>query len=123
MSALILFLATLIGGWLFPWWWPALIGYIVGFLLLKGPGRAFMAGFIGTALSWAALATYTDWQNHHLLATRIASIFHLPGFLAAIVLTAVLGGLIGGLGAWSGFAMGAYLRPKFKSWFSSKTEI
>jgi hypothetical protein len=109
-----MFFSALIGGWLFPWWWPALTAYIIGFWFHNRASGAFVTGFVGTASAWLAWASYQDWRNHHLLAGRIANLFHLPSVAAVLAITALLGGLTGGFGAWAGFALGAYLKPKFR---------
>lgn len=111
MSGLVIFITTFIGGWIFPWWWPILAGYAVGFWKPKNSYRAFISGFIGTAAAWLMPAFYQDFLNHHLLSKRIALLFHLPGTVSLIAVTSILGGLLGGFGAWAGFA----LRHKIKA--------
>jgi hypothetical protein len=112
MAILILFAATLVGGYIFPWWWPAVAAYAVGFWIPRRAGAAMLAGFVGTALAWAALAGFLDWRNHQVLSSRMAQLFHLPSGYALVALTGILGGLMGGLAAWAGFALRAYLRPR-----------
>ncbi len=112
MATLILFAAALAGGYVFPWWWPAVAAYAVGFWLPRSAGSAFASGFAGTALAWAGLAAFLDWRNQHLLSGRIALLFHLPAGWATIALTGLLGGLMGGLGAWAGYALRAWLKPR-----------
>ena len=113
MAVLLIFASALIGGWIFPWWWPALAAYVVGYWLPKRSGSAFVAGLTGTALAWLAWAAFLDWRNHHLLSGRIAVLFHLPSTAAVLGATAFVGGITGGMAAWAGFALGAYLKPKF----------
>lgn len=115
MTLVLIFAATLLGGWVFPWWWPALAAYIIGYWFPKRAGNAFVSGFIGTALAWAAWAALLDWRNHHLLSGRIAGLFHLPSSLAVLGATGFVGGVIGGMAAWAGFSLGAYLKPKFST--------
>jgi hypothetical protein len=112
MATLILFAASLLGGYLFPWWWPAIAAYAVGYWLPKRPWSAFIAGFAGTALAWGAMAGFLDWRNHHILSDRIAQLFSLPTGLLLPPITALLGGLMGGMGAWAGYALRAYLKPR-----------
>ncbi len=111
MQLLIMFTFSLLGGWLFPWWWPAVAGLALGFLMAKRPGSAFVTGFLGAAMAWLLFAAYRDWQNHHVLAVRIAALFHLPSGPAVVASTALLGGIIGGLGAWTGFSWRRYFKP------------
>jgi hypothetical protein len=105
MAFPLIFVLTLGGGFLFPWWWPALAAYGAGFWLAKnGPG-AFLAGFAGTGGAWLLLAAFMDWRNRQILSTRVAEVFHLPSPWLLLVLTALIGGLLGGLGALAGRAL------------------
>lgn len=111
MTALILFAAALAGGFIFPWWWPAVAAYAVGFWRPRSAWSAFLSGFGGTALAWAGLAAWLDQRNHHLLSGRMADQFRLPGGWALVLATGLIGGLIGGLGALAGQALRAYVKP------------
>ena len=111
MAALILFAAALAGGFIFPWWWPAVAAYAVGFWRPHSAPAAFLSGFGGTALAWAGLAVLLDQRNHHLLSGRMAELFHLPGGWALVLATGLIGGLIGGLGALAGQTLRAYAKP------------
>jgi hypothetical protein len=105
----VLFAAALVGGFLFPWWWPALAAYAAGYWLGRTPWRAFLTGFLGTGLAWAALAAFLDWRNAHVLAHRMAGLIGVPAPWVLLVLTALVGGLMGGLGALAGQALRAYI--------------
>jgi hypothetical protein len=111
MTALILFAASLAGGFLFPWWWPAVAAYAVGFWRPRSAFSAFISGFGGTALAWGGLAAFLDQRNHHLLSGRMADLFHLPGGWALVPATGLIGGLMGGLGALAGQTLRAYVKP------------
>lgn len=112
LTAPILFAATLLGGFLFPWWWPALAAYVAGFLFPRYAGAALASGFLGTAMAWAGMAAFLDWRNHHLLSSRVAPLFQLPSGWAVVAATGVVGGLLGGVFAWAGYALRAYVRPR-----------
>jgi hypothetical protein len=102
-----------------PWWWCALIAYAVGFFAPRA-GIAFRAGFFGVAFAWLLRAGLLDWRNHGLLAARVAALFHLPLTFWLYAITAMIGGIAGGLGAWAGQSLGSYLRGVgyFRGWFS-----
>jgi hypothetical protein len=112
MSMLILFAASLLGGFMLPWWWPAVAAYIVGLWLPRRAWTAFLSGFGGTALAWTALAGILDLRNHHLLSDRVAVIFHLPAGIYLVAATGLMGGGIGGLSAWAGYALRVYAKPR-----------
>jgi hypothetical protein len=102
--------ATLVGGFLLPWWWwPAMAAYAVGYWLGRAPLRAFLSGFSGAALAWGSLAAFLDWRNGHILSARIAAMLDLPTAHLLVALTALAGGVLGGLGAWAGQSLRAYI--------------
>ena len=112
---LILLLAALAQLFL-PWW----VITPLCFLLAAGRGgrgsRAFLAGFLGIGLGWLALAGWLSAQNDGLLAHRMALLLPLGGSPTLLVLvTAVVGGLVGGLaalaGAWTRNAIRPAARP------------
>ena len=95
-------IATSLGGFYFPWWWPAVPGLLAGFWRSRTPLRTFLAAFVGAGLAWAAVAAFFEWRNQGILSARIAPLFHLPGSAALILATAAVGGLTAGLGALLG---------------------
>jgi hypothetical protein len=114
MAFQILFAACLVGGFLFPWWWPALAGFAIGAWLPRNSAAAATSGFFGAGAAWAAAAGWRDLRNHHILSGRIADLFHLPGSAGAIAVSALVGGLMGALGAWAGYAMREWVRPRIQ---------
>jgi len=112
---LLAFTAALLGGFVFPWGWVALVGMALGFWKAGTgkPFRIFALSVLGSGLAWGAVAAYYQIGNHGLLAAKVAVIFHLPivgngGCL--ILITAVLGGLTSGFGT----LLGLQLRPLWK---------
>lgn len=112
MAGLILFFVCWLGGYLFPWWWPALAACAVGAWLPRRSGAAVLSGFLGAGAAWAASAAWQDLRNHHILSARIASLFHLPGPAGAVAATGLVGGLMGALGAWAGYALREWIFPR-----------
>ena len=111
MTALILFAAALAGGFLFPWWWPAVAAYAVGFWRPHSAFTAFSIGLRRHGPAWAGLAALLDQRNHHLLSGRMADLFRPPGGWALVLATGLIGGLMGGLGALAGQTLRAYVKP------------
>ena len=109
MALPLIFILALGGGFLFPWWWPALAAYAVGIWWGRSSAWAFLSGFAGTGAAWLVLAGFMDWRNHQILSQKIAVIFHLPSPFLLLALSALIGGLIGGFGAWAGQALRASL--------------
>lgn len=84
------------------WWSVALAAFVIALLYPQPPGKAFISGFLAIFLLWGILATIMDTRNDHILATRMANLIlksPSPGLM--VVITAVLGGLVGALSALS----------------------
>jgi hypothetical protein len=102
IRAALILLATLVGGPLFAWWWPAVPGLVAGFWKPARPAQGFFLAALGGALAWAAVALWFDARNDGLLSARIASLFLLPGSAGLILATAMVGGITAGLGSLFG---------------------
>jgi hypothetical protein len=85
-----------------PWFFTAILACTVGLNSHLTTARAFLAGFIAIATLWLLFALIRDIPNHHILSTRMAQLFKLPHYSLYIALTSLIGGLAGGLSAWSG---------------------
>lgn len=109
--AAILTLGFLTGSWL-PWWFIAIIAAIVCFLVPARSFPAFFYGFLAGILLWGGLALEKDWANNHLLSIQIGKLFNGVSPIVLILITAVLGGLISGLGALTGSSLRAVFQKK-----------
>ena len=100
-------LLGVVGGLYFPWLTIAIAAFVAVLLIPMGSGKAFLSGFLGIFVLWLLLAWWIDLKNQHVLSKKVAQIFPLAGssFLLILV-TAFIGGLVGGLAAMSG----SYLR-------------
>ena len=95
-------LALVLGVWL-PWWSIAVASLLIGLLIPQRAAKAFLAGFLGIFLLWAIYAFIKDSRNDGLLSAKIAEVLPLGGssFLLILV-TAIIGGLVGGFGGMTG---------------------
>jgi hypothetical protein len=102
-------LLSFVAGLYLPWWSITIAAFIAVLLIPLKSVRAFLAGFLGVFILWFLLALWIDVKNEHILSKKIAEIFPLGGSSVAIILvTAFIGGLVGGLGALSA----SFLRTK-----------
>lgn len=85
-----------------PWWSIAIAGFISGIFFIQKPGKAFISGFLGIFVLWAVVSLYIYVVNQGLLAERLADLFSLPHGLLVVLLTALIGGICGGLSAFTG---------------------
>jgi len=100
-------LLSFVSGIYLPWWSIAIAAFISVLLVPLSGGKAFLAGFLGVFILWALLAWWIDIKNEHVLSRKVAEIFPLGGSSFAIILvTAFIGGLVGGFAGMSG----SYLR-------------
>jgi hypothetical protein len=107
VSLLLTALLSFTAGLYLPWWCIAVCAFIVSVLIFQRPLRAFLSGFAGVFLLWFVFSFMVDSANTHILSHKIAEIFPLGGIsFLLILITAIVGGLVGGLAALSG----SYLR-------------
>jgi hypothetical protein len=98
----VILLLAFISGYLFPWWVGCILAFGAALIFGKKSIWAFWSGFAGISLAWIALALLKSFPNEHVLATRVAHVFHLPNWLLLLAVMAIIGGLAGGLSAVSG---------------------
>ena len=115
MKFLVALIATIvlsfIAGLYFPWWSIAVTAFIVALLVHQKAWKAFLAGFLGLFLLWAALAGWIDMKNEHILSARIGELLGIGhNSLLLVLITALVGGLVAGFAALSG----SYLRSSNK---------
>lgn len=102
LHVILIALATYFAEMFFPWWIAAVCAFIVLALLPTSSTRAFLAGFLGVGLLWFAGALLYSIQTDFILTAKVASLLQVSNSVVLIVLTAVLGGIVGGMGALSG---------------------
>jgi hypothetical protein len=96
-------LVSYLSGAILPWWCTFPLVAIIYALLRLSPGYSFLFGFASLFLLWGTVALVMDVANHHLLSKKISVLFmqnERYGFL--ILITAFIGGLVGGLSALTG---------------------
>lgn len=88
-----------------PWWSVAVVCLVVSLFVTQTGGRAFWMGFLGVGIFWLVMVLLRDIPNEHILSTRMAALFHLPGHWAFILVTVLIGALVGGLSSLLGALM------------------
>ncbi|MCF0062049.1 hypothetical protein LXM26_11140 [Dyadobacter sp. LJ419] len=102
MNFIIILLITALLQIVAPWWVVAVVPFIV---FLIRPGRAshaFWTGFAAIAVLWMAYGFYLHFISDGAMSDRIAGIFSLPNGIILLLVSALVGGLTGGLAALSG---------------------
>ncbi|MDB5011429.1 MAG: hypothetical protein JWQ06_2218 [Mucilaginibacter sp.] len=102
MLFLIIFILTIASGYFLPWWAAAIIAFLAALYWGKTSGLAFGLGFLAVFTAWIILALVKSIPNDNRLATRVSQLFHLPNWILLLIITALIGGLVGGMAALSG---------------------
>jgi hypothetical protein len=106
--ALIIILAHFLGLFL-PWYYIAVAAFVGGYIFRSKAN--FLAGFLAIALLWSLKAAWIETGGSTDLVQRVANILLVKNKILLYVLTAVIGGLVGGFAALTG----ALLRPKLRT--------
>ena len=102
MLFLIILILSLASGFFLPWWVVAIAAFLTAVFIGKTSGQSFWSGFAAVFVAWMALALFKTVPNNHILAGRVATMFQLPNWILVLVITGFIGGLVGGMSAWSG---------------------
>lgn len=86
-----------------PWWSIAIGAFTVAFAIHQAPWKAFVTGFLGIFLLWYLLVLSINTANNGILAGKVSVIILKSDSPAALMLvTALIGGVVGGFGALTG---------------------
>ncbi len=103
----------------YPWWTMAIAALVFGFVFGQNGIRSFIIGLLGVGVVWFVYAFYLDLNNDNILSSRVAELFGLSGLsdssgisssILLLLVTALIGGFIGGLSCTSG----SFFRAMFK---------
>lgn len=87
------------------WWIVAPLCFVVGLFFGAGGFSNFLAGFFGVAFLWFTYSFYIDQTTGSVLTNKMAMMFSLPSAMLMLLLTAAVGGLVGGMSAWTGYLL------------------
>jgi hypothetical protein len=111
MLFLIILILSFVSSYFLPWWVAALIAFLAALFIGKTSGRSFWSGFGAIFILWVILALLKSIPNDNILAGRVIQLFPLPhNWILLLIITALIGGLVGGLAALSGILTKKYLR-------------
>ncbi len=86
----------------FPWWSFAIAAFVVAVIIHQKPGKTFLCGFLSLFLLWAGLSFWLSYNNGHILASKLSLLFYTGNSYLFIILTGIIGGLVGGFAALAG---------------------
>ena len=88
--------------WLLPWW-GVMVGAGLATILIYNKGAlSFFAGFFGVGGLWFVMAYIINRDNNSILSTRVAELFQLSSGVQLVLVTALLGAILGGLSSLTG---------------------
>lgn len=93
-----------------PWWIIALVAFLVAIFIKSSGFSDFMAGFLGVGLLWLTMAWWIDMETDSILTQKIAALLNVGTAYVIVLVTGLIGGIVGGFGALSGH----FLRKTFK---------
>src|SRR5580704_668049 len=100
VNTVLIALLSFVAGLFCPFWIIAPVAFVVSLLIPLPPPVAFASGFLALFLLWGVLALAASLANGDILAGKIASLLPLGGSPYLLILvTALIGGLVGGGGA------------------------
>ena len=102
MLFLVILILSFLCSYFLPWWFIAVIAFAAAYFWGRKPGKSFLSGFAAVFLAWALLALLKSIPNDNMLAERVAKLFQLPNWILLLLVTAFIGGLVGGMSALSG---------------------
>lgn len=85
-----------------PWWTMAVGAFATGLFFRQDGVRSFLAGLLGIGLLWFAMAWYLDSSTGSILTSKVAAIFPTKTVGLLLLITAVIGGLVGGFASMTG---------------------
>ena len=104
IQILIIAVLSLLAQLVLPWWSVALVAFLVCFWRSSRAGQSFFYGFYGIAIVWLIYAVILHFRTDGILTGRMSELlFKTNNASIPVLVTAILGGLVGGLAGLSGF--------------------
>jgi len=103
VSMLLMMLLSFAACLYFPWWSIAVVSFVVSFIFPAKYGLAFLKGFLALFILWFGICFWLSFKNSHILAGKVSMlILNMSSPFLLVLLTALIGGLVGGFAALSG---------------------
>lgn len=109
ISILVTGLLAFACGLYLPWWSVAVASFVVASLIYQPALRSFLTGFCAILLLWFGLILTINAANDNILAVRVSAVLGMDGSYLLVILSCVIGAVVGGLGALTG----SFLRKFF----------
>ena len=96
-----------------PWWSLVIVCVLLGFFLEKINRFPFLVGFLAVFILWSGFAAWIDHANLSILSARVIQLFPVPPSSALLILiTGIIGGIIGGFSVLTGHSFKSLTKKK-----------
>ena|SRR5271154_4812155 len=85
-----------------PWWTMAIGAFGVGYFSKNKGYISFFCGLLSIGLLWLTMAFFIDVTTQSVLSQKVNNLLHVN----ALLLTGIVGGLVGGFAALTGSVLG-----------------
>ena len=103
---IVIVVLSFIMGYFFEWWTVAIAAFIGGAIFGTSSGETFAKGMAAVIILWLVMICYYHFSTQGILSNKIAQILPVGGNVGVLIAATVLiGGIVGGWGAMSGFLM------------------
>ncbi|RDC65008.1 hypothetical protein [Adhaeribacter pallidiroseus] len=86
-----------------PWWIVAPVSFGLAAWRGRNGWAAFGTGFLGIGLGWLLLSAFIHFRTAGILTNKVGQLFSLPNPTLLLLITALIGGVVGGFSAWAGY--------------------
>lgn len=97
------------------WWSIAVVAFLIAFFLHGNNFPSFLSGFLGAGLLWMGYAWMIDAETNQIMSKQIAPLLQNLEPIVLIIVTGVVGALLGGFGAVTGNSLRLIFVKKKKS--------
>jgi len=102
-----------------PWWSAIGCSALIAFFLPGNNFNAFLSGFMGVGLIWMVMAWKVNVETESIMSLKMIDLFPIDDVNMLIILTAIIGGFAGALGAFSGNSFRQiFIKKKEKSFYN-----
>lgn len=95
-------LAGLLVAQFLPWWSAVLVCFIAGAVMNMNGWQSFLCGLFAIFLLWGLSAGWDFHNGSYIIANRMGTLLGGVSGVALMLVTALIGGLLGGLSTMTG---------------------
>lgn len=94
-----------------PWWVLLIPAFLLGAVLFESSLRSTITGFASGFTAWGLQVLYIDFANQSILSSRMAELFGVGSSWFVILITLLIGGILGLFGTLLGCRFRILIKP------------